>query len=260
MVLFDVEVPSGTENKLLMDVCLPESDRLRDTLLFLHGGGFTGGTKEQFLGICAGVALATGWAAASLSYRLASPETPFPAQIEDIDAAVDFLQSRSAQWKLDPQNVVLAGGSPGGCIAAMACLLPKDSSAHSRNGKDGLRQCILLNGIMDMPAFIRRNPEEEKNLLAFLPDPGKWEGYSPLHLAAEYGCGKRFLLLHGTEDRVVPFTEAREMEKTIRQCGGMAETVAFPGEGHAWFNETAKQGKVIRTIATWLTEEEKERL
>ncbi len=90
MIEWNIDVSQQSDRKLPMDIFVPESDRLRGALLFLHGGGFVGGRKEQFLGICASAALKTGWVCASLDYRLAG-KAPFPAQTEDVRAAVAYL-------------------------------------------------------------------------------------------------------------------------------------------------------------------------
>ena len=79
MIEWNIDVSQQSDRKLPMDIFVPESDRPRGALLFLHGGGFVGGRKEQFLGICASAALKTGWVCASLDYRLAG-KAPFPAQ------------------------------------------------------------------------------------------------------------------------------------------------------------------------------------
>ena len=63
MIEWNIDVSQQSDRKLPMDIFVPESDRLRGALLFLHGGGFVGGRKEQFLGICASAALRTGWEA-----------------------------------------------------------------------------------------------------------------------------------------------------------------------------------------------------
>ena len=76
MIEWNIDVSQQSDRKLPMDIFVPESDRLRGALLFLHGGGFVGGRKEQFLGICASAALKTGWVCASLDYRLAG-KAPF---------------------------------------------------------------------------------------------------------------------------------------------------------------------------------------
>ena len=104
MIEWNIDVSQQSDRKLPMDIFVPESDRLRGALLFLHGGGFVGGRKEQFLGICASAALKTGWVCASLDYRLAG-KAPFPAQTEDVRAAVAYLEAHAAQWRIDTNRV-----------------------------------------------------------------------------------------------------------------------------------------------------------
>lgn len=67
MIEWNIDVSQQSDRKLPMDIFVPESDRLRGALLFLHGGGFVGGRKEQFLGICASAALKTAGSALRLT-------------------------------------------------------------------------------------------------------------------------------------------------------------------------------------------------
>ena len=254
MIIWNAQVPSRSGRPILMDVFAQESAVPRGALLFLHGGGFTKGKKEQFLGICAALALKTDFLCATLAYHLASSEVAFPTQIVDVYDTVRFLTAQSVAWKIDPQKIVLSGGSPGGCIAAVSMLLPPEAPAYSADMDARLRSGILLNGIVDIPRFARMNPGEEEKLLCFMPSQEIWEDYSPLRLAPRRGRGKRFLLLHGAKDRIVPPEDALAFADAVCKASGRAEAVFLPGEGHAWFNEPSKQPSVIERIADFLTD------
>ena len=243
MIEWNIDVSQQSDRKLPMDIFVPESDRLRGALLFLHGGGFVGGRKEQFLGICASVALKTGWVCASLDYRLAG-KAPFPAQTEDVRAAVAYLEAHAAQWRIDTNRVALVGGSPGGCIAAQSVLMHETCA----------RICILLNGIVNIPAFVSRNPEEADRVRAYMPDETEWERLSPQRLTNDGAAQTHFLMIHGEKDTVVLPEEIRAFEAALRRNGAQAETVFLAGEGHAWFNAPEKQPWVIDCISDYINQ------
>src|SRR3546814_8274257 len=62
---------------------------------------------------------ARGFVVASVDYRLTG-EARFPAQVQDVKAAICYLRSQSASFGIDPARVYLWGGSAGGHLAALA--------------------------------------------------------------------------------------------------------------------------------------------
>ncbi|MFW2545129.1 alpha/beta hydrolase [Primorskyibacter sp. 2E107] len=88
-------------------------------LLFMHGGGWTGGSIDLNERACAALAAEGGWSVLSVSYRLA-PEHPFPAGLSDCCAALRWL--RGGGLGFQPERVALGGASAGGNLA-LACAL-----------------------------------------------------------------------------------------------------------------------------------------
>lgn len=93
------------------------------TMLWLHGGGWIGGTIDETLNdrTCADRALRSGVQIVSLEYRL-SPEHPFPAPVDDAVAALADLRSRADELGVDATAVGIGGNSAGAAIAASAAL------------------------------------------------------------------------------------------------------------------------------------------
>lgn len=93
-------------------------------LIFFHGGGWVTGGIENYTGVCADLAKATGCMVASIDYRLA-PEHKFPAAPEDCYAVTReiFLQQN---LDIDPENITLIGDSAGGNLAAAVSLMARD--------------------------------------------------------------------------------------------------------------------------------------
>lgn len=83
-------------------------------VLYLHGGGFVTGGLDSHDSICADLAAGAEVAIVALDYRL-SPEHPYPAALDDAEAAYDDLLDSH-------QHVILAGDSAGATLAAALCL------------------------------------------------------------------------------------------------------------------------------------------
>ncbi|GLI45769.1 alpha/beta hydrolase [Methanoculleus bourgensis] len=92
------------------------------TLLFFHGGGFTGGSTAGHLDLCARLADAAGAGVFSVDYRLA-PEHPFPAAVEDCLAAYRYLLAEGHS----PAGIVPVGISAGGTLVISMLLAARDA-------------------------------------------------------------------------------------------------------------------------------------
>jgi acetyl esterase len=101
----------------------------RPLLLWLHGGGFAGGTLDDIDVTCAGLARRTGLTVISLDYRLA-PENPFPAALHDTYDAVTWLSENGEAFGGDGR-VVAGGQSAGANLVAAACLMARDQGRRS---------------------------------------------------------------------------------------------------------------------------------
>jgi acetyl esterase len=96
----------------------------RPLLLWLHGGGFVGGSLDDIDVACAGLARRTGLTVLSLDYRLA-PEHPFPAALHDTDDTLAWLEEHGEAFGGDGR-VVAGGQSSGANLVAAACLMARD--------------------------------------------------------------------------------------------------------------------------------------
>jgi acetyl esterase len=88
-------------------------------MLFFHGGGFVVGDLDTHDAPCRALCRTLDVHVLSVEYRLA-PEFPFPAGIEDAQAALRYALASAAELGADPTRVVIAGDSAGGNLAAVA--------------------------------------------------------------------------------------------------------------------------------------------
>ena len=113
----------GAELKLDLYVPTPPAARTpAPVILFLHGGGWSGGTRTTGPDFRRYFA-ADGFAMASIDYRL-TPAVTFPANVEDVRTAIRWLKANAAAQGLDPERICLWGTSAGGHLAAVAALAP----------------------------------------------------------------------------------------------------------------------------------------
>jgi acetyl esterase/lipase len=87
-------------------------------LLFLHGGGLVAGNLDTHDSLCRRLALAGGFAVASLDYRLA-PDHRFPAALDDARAALRALAADGDGLGLDATRLAIGGDSAGALLAAL---------------------------------------------------------------------------------------------------------------------------------------------
>lgn len=104
---------SGTELKL--DLFLPVGVEKPPLVVFIHGGGWTGGSRKK----CpVGWLVQEGYAVASIDYRL-SDQAVFPAQIHDCKGAIRWLRAHAAQYGYDSAKIAAMGSSAGGHLVVL---------------------------------------------------------------------------------------------------------------------------------------------
>jgi acetyl esterase/lipase len=224
---------------LTLDLHLPEQDAA-PVVLFLHGGGWRLGSRRTFLpGRSAdetfGRITAAGFAVASADYRL-SGEARFPAQVDDVLAAVGWLREHGGEHGLDASRIVAWGESSGAHLAASAALADTAAFAGVVDWYGPADLTALGRDLLpdDAARFDDDPTTREAGLIggpiSALPDLAR--AASPA-LVAGPGAPP-FLILHGDADDLVPFAQSRALADALRRAGGEVELVAVPGASHFW--------------------------
>ncbi len=102
--------------RLFFDAYIPETSGRHPAIVAAHGGGFTGGIRKFMRSPCILLAK-NGFACFTIDYRLA-PEAPYPAPVEDMKAAIEFIRQHAGEFSVDPVRMGVLGSSAGGTIAA----------------------------------------------------------------------------------------------------------------------------------------------
>jgi acetyl esterase/lipase len=95
-------------------------------LMFFHGGGWVVGDLDSYDGDARRHAVGSGALVVSVGYRLA-PEHPYPAAVDDVWAATQWVAAHAAGLGADPGRLAVAGDSAGGNLAAVVAQLARDS-------------------------------------------------------------------------------------------------------------------------------------
>ena len=121
-------VKYGEHERNVFDIWLADSAKPTPLAIYVHGGGFQGGSKETLhlnqsnigLGFRSqqvlNQLLEAGISVASINYRYLSVETPLPASHHDAKRALQFIRSKAKEWNLDKSRVAAFGGSAGAQI------------------------------------------------------------------------------------------------------------------------------------------------
>lgn len=129
-----LDIPYGDEPLQQLDIYLPDEEKESYPFIInVHGGGFVHCDKRDFHLYPTFYALQRGYAVAAVNYRL-SPAVRYPAHIEDVALALEFLSREGGNYRLDTQRAFLWGTSAGGNIVLQ---LSKTDGLHKRN--DSLR-------------------------------------------------------------------------------------------------------------------------
>ena len=220
-VVYGQNYVNGTLVKLKMDVYEPHGDTAasRALVICIHGGGFTGGDKSNkyIVYICKDLAM-RGYVTASINYRLQPKGNinygkAVTEAMYDAKAAVRYFRAHAAQWRIDTSKIAILGSSAGAITALHACYL-REAEYEGDSGNSGYSSNV--SACIDMWGGLYKNVSEID------------AGEPPV------------LIIHGTDDKVVPFTEAMNITKQCDAVGVSYELHALKGEGHAPWHLLAK--------------------
>jgi len=130
------DVSYGPHPRNVLDFWKAEGDGPRPLLVYIHGGGWTGGDKKQDTAHYQPF-LEKGVSCAAINYRL-TPEFPLPAPVHDAARAIQFLRTKAAEWNIDTKHIALTGGSAGACTSMW--LLLHDDLADPKAADPVLRE------------------------------------------------------------------------------------------------------------------------
>ncbi|WNM28483.1 alpha/beta hydrolase [Demequina capsici] len=222
-------------------------------VLFVHGGGWRLGGRTTFVPTMPGgdpfVRIASaGLAVASLDYRL-SGEARFPAQVDDVAAALAWVRVHATELGVAADRVVLWGESAGATLAALVAL--HDDPAV----REGVRGVVDWYGPSDLIALATAQDAlddlttREAGWLGHTvgADLARARDASPVsHVRAG---APPFLVAHGADDTAVPASQSVELAQALLAVGADAQLTLVPHAGHMWQGEVDREALLDSAIA-----------
>ncbi|MEB5929346.1 MULTISPECIES: alpha/beta hydrolase [Acinetobacter] len=168
-VIVQQNILYDSDRRLGLDLYQPQNMtqlEQRPTVIWIHGGGWISGSREHARGYFKLLA-SKGYNVVSVQYQLA-PRSTYPSQLRQINMALAYLQTHASQYKIDPDQLYLAGDSAGANLAShYAALLTNPVFARNSDFVPSiqpaqLKGLILHCGIYDLNAFVDTAPEKIK--------------------------------------------------------------------------------------------------
>ncbi len=218
----------GNPSDLKLHVFFPENYhpvQKRPAIVFFFGGGWNGGSPDQFYPHCDYLA-SRGMVAISAEYRVKSRNNTSPREcVKDGKSAIRWIRQSAADLGIDPDKLAAGGGSAGGQVAAATGTV----KGFEEEGED--------QSISSRPnALVLFNPVFDNGPEGYGYDRVKnyWRAFSPLHnLNSNTPPTIVFL---GTNDKLIPVSTAEKYKQQMETNGRRCDLHVYDGQGHGFFN------------------------
>lgn len=216
---------------LSLDLHRPEHDGA-PVIVFVHGGGWSRGSRRVLCPTfdaadCFPRLVRAGFAVATVDYRLTG-EAVFPAQLDDVSAAVAWVRAHGSELGVDATRIVLWGESAGAHLASLVGL----ADGAVRGVVDWYGPSDLLT--FPAPGEGQARPTREESLIGgvMAEQPERARAASPA-LQVHAGAPP-FHIAHGLADAAVPPAQSEELHRALTSVGANATLQLVPGAGHLW--------------------------
>ncbi len=247
-------VASNQENKL--DLYVPRgATGPTPVLMYIHGGGWVGGTKESSV-LRILPYLEMGWAVANVEYRLGAVARA-PAAVEDGLCALRWVIRNAGQYNLDTSRIVTTGNSAGGHLALTTGMIPASAGLDREcPGSEELSVAAIINwyGITEVGDLL-----DGANTKSYAVE---WMGSLENRLEiAERVSPMTYvraglpptLTIHGDADPTVPYQHAITLHEKLDELGVSNVLHTVPGGGHGGFNREQTLA-IFETIRRFLSQ------
>jgi acetyl esterase/lipase len=232
-VSVEANIPYGQYKETVLDIMRPKasSSTKRPGVIVIHGGGWTGGTKEGHSQETCLRYVAKGFVCADVEYRLAKV-APAPAAVTDVLDAAHWFEEQAKKYDVDTKRIVVTGGSAGGHLCLMVGMTPKSAKL----GPPAKTAAVVnFYGITDVADQLS-GPNMREYAVTWVPEQsGRLElakRVSPMTYVRK-GLPP-ILTIHGDADQTVPYEHGVKLTKALRDAGDDAELVSVPLGAHGF--------------------------
>lgn len=226
----DVEYGVANGKRLLLDAYVPPERAgggRRPAVILIHGGGFRAGDKQSFEPEARKLAT-RGWVAFSVNYRLDEP-VAFPAEVEDVQAAVRWVRSHADEFRVDADRIGALGESAGGHLAAM--LATVGNGSQTRDAR--IRVGVAWSGPMDLVALARERGDSWGVPLLGCPVNACEDRYAQASPITHIDKTDSPLFVINSTAELVPVSQAQSMGTRMEDEGQPLQLRLIEGNRHA---------------------------
>ncbi|WP_330301825.1 MULTISPECIES: alpha/beta hydrolase [unclassified Streptomyces] len=227
----------------LLDVHVPTSEEPVPAVVWIHGGGWLEGDRRYPpptipVELLHGSVLQAGLALVSIDYRH-SLEAPFPAQLHDVKAAIRYVRRFADTLGIDGDRIAVWGESAGGHLAALSGLVgSNDRQGVDLEGSEGtieesssVRAVVDWYGVSELISLLSHTLPAVPGLDYPSPFTALLGGATGEELVARAAIASPvthvtagsppppFLLIHGTNDGLVPYSQSEALAEALEQIG-----------------------------------------
>ena len=245
----------GTDQFQFGDLQLPTKSGPHPVAIVIHGGFWRSQYGLDHIAPMCPALNDAGWATWNIEYRrVGNPGGGWPGTFLDVASAADYLRELATKHNLDLNRVVSLGHSAGGHLAIWLAARPKIRAESELYSADPipLHAAVSLAGVVDL----RQGHDQSlgqgavKALVGGTPDtdPDRYSAGSPADLLP---LRVHQVLIHGTDDRIVPVSMGRAYCAAATAKGDKAELIELDATGHfELVSPGAEQGKkVVETVS-----------
>ena len=223
-------LPAGRKEKL--DLYFPNGPKRLDrpAVVFIHGGGFTGGDKAEYRSASVSADLCrAGYVVVSSNYVLGSKtkEGVWPQNIADCRNAVRWVRAHAKELGVNPDKIAVAGGSAGGYLALMVGL---SDDRTGPGGDPAAKVSARVSAVIDMYGVVNFSKHGKGDVVG--ASAAEQQAYLP-----ELQCDPQdpaVLILHGTADTTVDIAQSDGMAKALRTAKTSYEYIVVDGAPHTF--------------------------
>ena len=235
-----------------LDLYLPvggEPETLRPAVVWIHGGGWWGGSKRGTRGISIGRDLAAaGYVVANPDYVLATEHPTWPQALLDCKNAVRFLRANAEKYRIDPDRIAVMGGSAGGHLALMVAFTEGDEGLEPEGPWTGISSRVAAVGdFYGITNLLTRQLVDKEGKPTGKLAPGSclrftgksradgadiWRFASPV-THVKPGLPPVFIT-HGKKDATVDYLQALELAKALEAAEVPHRMILLEKAGHSY--------------------------
>ncbi|WP_319501887.1 alpha/beta hydrolase [uncultured Draconibacterium sp.] len=202
------------------------------TIIFFFGGGWNGGTVEQFKPQAEYFA-ERGMITVLADYRVKSRHktTPYEAAADAL-SSIRFLRKHAKELNIDADKIVASGGSAGGHLAAVTGVCRTlDEKSEDLSISSKANALVLFNPVFDNgPDGFEHERMGER-----------WKEISPAHNIRK--DAPPTIVFLGREDHLIPVSVAENYKAKMDSVGSRCDLFLYDGAGHGFFNNYKYDGK-----------------